>query len=552
MPESVVKIKIMISSTRADLSQYREEASQIIRMVAAEKEKKVQLVEVSMEKETQSGDREFAVAVSKRWVEEADWVVLIVGWNYGTISDEEGAGGLSVTEWEDRHAILRQKKLFVFIAGNPGTANQFRVSSEEREDLKDWIQKQTEDQKKRLEKFKDELGERHADMFANLRMFRERLEKTLKEAIDDLFPVIHAGTPFAELIVALTPDIRDCIRKVTLIANCKRIHDYLHELCQHVIRPLREEVLSQWMQEGTLSMSRERAIWGRVYCASRQIGAISDASRSIDPKHRELLDSLDNLLKLPPLWNVESDSPHSRLSVEAFAELLDSFAEAVQDAFSEADRSMTAEESDLRERYLALREGLKQARQQWKLDPADNKRLDEELVKVRASRKRVQNSLSIHHRWQEAHDKLHELDAFRETTLFGKRLNHYRESWLSTKLLPLVGMEIQKAETHQAGSAETDQGDCFAVVQPVSREFSQGFSPACDPFFDNLLRLKERLERLRAEGGVAAFDEMRKPFDDTFYCVDKRTLKEVSSAGERACDLEKWLDDLTTRQREAD
>ncbi len=71
MPESVVKIKIMISSTRADLAQYREEASQIIRMVAAEKEKKVQLVEVSMEKETQSGDREFAVAVSKRWVEEA-------------------------------------------------------------------------------------------------------------------------------------------------------------------------------------------------------------------------------------------------------------------------------------------------------------------------------------------------------------------------------------------------------------------------------------------------------------------------------------------------
>ena len=106
MRDSVVKqIKIMISSTRADLAQYREEASRIIKKVAAEKEKRVQLVEVSMEKETQSGDREFAVAVSKRWVEESDWVVVIVGWNYGTISDEVGADGLSVTEWEYRHAF---------------------------------------------------------------------------------------------------------------------------------------------------------------------------------------------------------------------------------------------------------------------------------------------------------------------------------------------------------------------------------------------------------------------------------------------------------------
>ena len=147
MPGSLVKqIKIMISSTRADLAQYREEASRIIQRVAAEKEKQVQLVELSMEKETQSGDREFAVAVSKRWVEESDWVVVIVGWHYGTISDEPGADGLSVTEWEYRHAFERGKKLFVFIAGNPNTADRYRVSAEEREDLKDWSPRQTKEQ----------------------------------------------------------------------------------------------------------------------------------------------------------------------------------------------------------------------------------------------------------------------------------------------------------------------------------------------------------------------------------------------------------------------
>ncbi|SEG06545.1 protein of unknown function [Nitrosomonas ureae] len=244
MPESQVRqINIMISSTRADLAQYREEASRVIENVRVEKEKRVQLLEKSMEKETQSGDREFAVAASKQLVEESNWVVVIVGWNYGTISDEPGADGLSVTEWEYNHACHEGKKVFVFIAGEPATANQYRVSEEEREDLKDWKDKQTAEQKEKLEKFKPKLCKRHVEMFKNLPAFRERLEKTLKDATDNLPPEIQPGTPLADLIVTVMPSIRDCIRKVTLIANCKRIHDRLHELRQHVIRPLREEVL---------------------------------------------------------------------------------------------------------------------------------------------------------------------------------------------------------------------------------------------------------------------------------------------------------------------
>ena len=331
----------MISSTRADLAQYREDASSIIKKVAAANEKRVQLVELSMEKETQNGDREFAVAVSKRWVQEADWVVLIVGWNYGTISDEVGAGGLSVTEWEYRHAFDFGKKLFVFIAGSPGTPNRYRVCDEEKEDLKDWIPRQTEQQAEKLEKFKQELCKRHAELFCNLHMFRERLEKTLKEAVDDLPPEIQPGTPLAEVVVAVTPDIRNCIRKVRLIADCKRIHDHLHELLQHVIRPLREEVLSKWKQEGTLSVSRERAIWSCMNKASRQLGGISELRKSIGPEHQELRDSVDKVLQRPALWNVESDSPDCRPSSEEFTEIVDTFADDVQEAFSEADGSMT-------------------------------------------------------------------------------------------------------------------------------------------------------------------------------------------------------------------
>lgn len=579
MPESVVKqIKIMISSTRADLAQYREEASRIIKRVAAEKEKRIQLVELSMEKETQSGDREFAVAVSKRWVDESDWVVVIVGWNYGTISDEVGADGLSVTEWEYKHAVKLGKKLFVFIAGSPSTTNQYRYSAGdgEREDLKDWILIQTNEQKEKLEKFKQELGGRHADMFGGLKTFREHLEKTLKDAIDDLPPEIQPGTPLAELIVAVTPHIRDCIRKVTLIANCKRIHDLLHELRQHVIRPLREEVLSVWKQEGTLSVSRERVIWGCMSKASRQLAVIGEVRKSIGPEHQGLRDSVDTVLivgnvsndgeggaisrdsigrrcaclQRPELWNVESDSPGSRPSREEFTEVVDEFADDVQDAFSEADRSMTREESDLRERYLALLEGLKHARQQRNLSPSDHQRLDEELETIHANRSRLKNSLTHHHRWQEAHDKLHELDSFRETNQFEKKLNQYRGAWLA-KLLDLVDKELGQADAHQAGSAETEQAAVAAVVQQGPPLLSPSSPHACNAFVDDLRHLKEWLEALRQGDGVVAFDKMRKPFDEAFYCVDKRTLKEVAGACERVVALEEWLDGLATGRRKA-
>src|SRR5262245_41867896 len=137
MPEPKVRtIKVLISSTRRDLDQYRKEASKIIKKVAEDVRDRIQLLEVSMEREPLSGDHEFAVAVSKRWVEESNWIILIVGWNYGTISDEEGANGLSVTEWEYRHACKSpEKKVFPFLAGDPGSPEQYRVSCGEEQDL---------------------------------------------------------------------------------------------------------------------------------------------------------------------------------------------------------------------------------------------------------------------------------------------------------------------------------------------------------------------------------------------------------------------------------
>jgi len=179
----VDQLTIMISSTRTDLLQYREEASKVIRKLAEDFERHLQLVEISMEKEVQSGERELAVDISKRWVEESRWIVLIVGWKYGTISPDPKFGGISVTEWEYRYACELGRKVFCFVVGEPDNPNHYRMSDEELIDLKGTINSESEAHRLKLKAFKDSLSPTYLDFFKNLRHFSERLEKTLRTAI---------------------------------------------------------------------------------------------------------------------------------------------------------------------------------------------------------------------------------------------------------------------------------------------------------------------------------------------------------------------------------
>jgi hypothetical protein len=515
----------MVSSTRADLNQYRQEAARILQQIAEEKQNRVQLIEVSMERETQSGNREFAVQVSKRWVEESNWVILIVGWNYGTISDEPGADGLSVTEWEFRHACtFPEKKIFSFVAGAPDTAEQYRYSEGEQKDLKDWIATQTPDQRAKLEALKKDLVKHHIEMFASLKDFRERLDRTLTRAIDDLPPDVQPGTPLADLFVAVVPAIRACIRKVELVANYKEIHDHLHELRQHVIRPLREEVIPVWSQEGELTDSRRKVILNRLVKKAKRIGAIMQARKGVDPDNHLLRNSVDAVLTSPELWEVDDDPAAPEPTLEQFSEAVEDFADAVQQAFSEADHSMNNGEVDLREHYRTLRDALNRGRQTMGLGPGDQVRLDEELKTINSNRSRIRNTLTMHHSWQAAHDKLEELGGFRDHSSFGPKLKRYRDgAWLQ-QLLDLIGLELAQLE-------EADADERLRLKDPIDK-------------------LLAAIAVLQADASVHAFDEMRKPFDDAFYVVDHRTMKEVDRARERVVGIEQWLDGLTAAQRE--
>jgi hypothetical protein len=561
MSESLVRrIKILISSTRADLFQYREKASEIIKKVAEEKENQVHLIDTSMEKETQSGYRERPVAVSKRWVEEeADWVVVIVGWNYGTITDEDGADHLSVTEWEYKHAIAKEKKVFVFVAGDPGCENQYRALpiEIEKKDLKDWRWgEQNPEQINKIKMFRKHLLDGFVDIFCNLESFCKRLEKTIKKALDGLTALnqttenaFEPSPPLAELIVEMIPDIRTCIRKVRLISDYKELHDCLHEIRQQTIRPLQEQILPQWTQGKMI----EKEIWRCINRALPPMGCFKSVRKSLEPdifpENEDLCVSIDLVKNCFETWHNELETSDSQMNAGIFSEKLDKFANGVQEAFSEADRNMTREEGELRERYLTLLAGLKRARRQGRLSSSDHRRLDVELEKVKVNRDRVKKSLTIHHNWQEIHDRFYEVDCLRDTDAFDKLLGIQCKFW-EMKLPKLVEEELKNAYSGGADCVESWSTIGAGADLQGAADLSPRSRHAFSNFINDLKHLKKRFETLVLGKQVQAFDEMCKSFDDVFYFIDKRTLAEVEGARKRVVELEKWLDELARRHRQ--
>ena len=98
--------------------------------------------------------------------------------------------------------------------------------------------------------------------------------------------------------------------------------------------------------------------------------------------------------------------------------------------------------------------------------------------------------LTRHHCWQGVHDKLHQLDSFKETNQFEKKLNRFRETWL-VKLLDLVDKEL----ADEAGGAVTGKDALGGVSRrtpsPGSKDSGQAYD---DALADDLRTLKTWLE----------------------------------------------------------
>lgn len=555
----------MISSTRADLMQYREATSAVIKKVAARHVRQIQLVEKSMEQETQSGDREFAVGISKRWVEDSDWLVLIVGWNYGTISHEPGANELSVTEYEYRHAILHKKAIFVFIAGEPGSQMQYRYSPTEEVDLKDYRgDKQSDAERRKLADFKSELTSHVVAFFRNLDDFAKQLEDTLEKATQDEATTRLRASQLPDLIVAVSKPIAMCSTQVRLLADCKVIHDLLHELRYKVIRRLREELLPRWPKEGRLdgptdaflsarwaeAMELKGCIRGRgAALAGTMKDLLRRAKRGATAGHdpfltdakEDLLRNVDALLSLPPWW--EADAEH-KPNLEDFSETLAVFSGATNAAFVDADSAMLADERVLDVLHADLLQNISAAREQLRLGPADERMLSEELASLGEHKAQLAAALKSHHDWQDVQNAVDLLDAWsEEARQFRRALDQFRRNH-HAKLRRLVEYELRNT-----GGGDSSVTEITEAMLPGQGAVARRSDPAVlgskeeNELRENVQQLKVAMDDLENKQDVEVFPEMRKRLDAAFYRIDKRTLAVVERSRERV----EAFDDLLAR-----
>ena len=514
MGTDIRSVTIMISSTRADLQEYRDEMSKIIRRLADEKAKSIHLVEISMEKEGQTGEREWSVDISKRWVEEFDWIIVIVGFHYGSVSDQPEAEGLSMTEWEYRHAIAKGgKKVFVFMADDPvGPAAPLEPVAGSH-GLKSWLEKTN---KEKILQLRHALQVRHLQTFTSLAGFRKDLETTLRSHIDEL--VKPPSGALADLIAAVGDAIKAFTDEVELIADCKAIHDGLHELLQKIIRPLHDGVLPKWKEEGDLKPETHREFNKLVMKLARQEGVLETRLEKLEAggneKKSDLYRFVNRVLLCAGLLHPEEE-PVSEKS--GFAELFDDLADAIETAFREADLRMRREVGALRTRRDQLLERVENARQHRPLSPSEDRQLGVWLHNTGEMVKKLRASLDTHHDWQEIHEAIERVEALRGTGRFRSNLRGFCED----NVHKLEGMVSSELEGIRARGQRAD-----------------GANEA------HLRTLHAGLTRLDKSKVEEDFDAIRTAFDDSFYHVDKRTLAEVEESQNRVQDWIKLRDEL--------
>ena len=400
--------------------------------------------------------------------------------------------------------------------GEPNTQFAYRSLQEDKEkvDLKDWKDKQTDDERRNLSEFQQYLrAEHHVVDFSNIDVFRRRLESTLRVALDKhvLSTDVQPGTPLADLLLDALPAIRRCSSKVITVANSKAVHDRLHELLYKVIRPLWAEVIDRWQPDSALSplcVVTMRRLAGKM---SRCFGELGQ-KRLLIAEHSRLRERVDRVLTREDQWNGAANVPDAQLNRETLIETAEVVAQSIQSAFSEADLAMLRDEGDISEQYRSLRTGLELRRH--RLSPDDQEQLDQKLAILDARRESVRQTLENHHDWQQAHNTTEELTGFREREQFERQLARRQDDF--DTLASLLDGELA------ATTPILPPGD----LRPL------------------LLRLRTALSAIKEQPSIDAFDEMRNAFDDAFYYLDRRTLYELEEARKRVEELQDWLEKL--------
>lgn len=497
----------MISSTRADLMQYRRAAVKVFdELNIAFGKRGVRIERVDMETEPQTGDGETAVEISKTWVEASHWVILIVGRHYGTITGEEGANGKSVTEWEYRHALAKEKKVFLFLSGPPGSTDAYDGRGDDN-NLANWTEQQNEAQAAGLKAFRMELGGKVAALFRNAQDFESKLRATLIGRLIDLGPDL--SDPALRALFAMLHDksLKPCFRGVKQLYRSKEIHDAIHRLRQHALVPLRDAVDRKKRREESKGLQKT------VGSAQTMMGAITEKSSQLgdDGESADLKGKINLLGEEVRALRVLDDDDKP-LPIVTIDEQLNACFSALEKAFAAANTAMGTRKDLFAELHNSMTLELERAGR-GNLPPRTVAQIDEEIRKTMINRERLLGTLKDHDTWQAVHSEV--VEANSSGKVAKQRRCVEREA-------PRLAESIKRIRAQ----ARSDDEDISALDWEFAKLADAQAKRLAQPYTEPEDAQKE------------AWDEFCHAFDACFFAVDARTLAVVGRSKARVEDLE--------------
>ena len=519
--------KVFISSTTRDLGQYREVAQAVIQDVSNMFNGRFVLVPVSMTTQSQTGDPDTPLEVSRAWVrDQCDWMVLIVAWNYGFVP---AGGANSVTESEYLEAMTANKRCFVFLPGELDDPPEFRYRALdrqlERDNLVDFRgASDNPSHVEGLKKFKQRLREKRFDLFRDIEDFRAKLTRALtlrivNERFQTLGPEIVGQ--------GLQPLLQACVREVKLLARLKRMHDILHRIRQFGIRSWREELAASWPDDGDPPIqAQNKYLQGTPDIADLR-GTLTGLAEDLPEPVRAALPPLGKLIsyKFPRV-------PSCGKGV--FIESTEDFASWVQRLFTGCDTQMGLSADRLDRNYVTLRDATRSVLERKQVAADRAEALQVELTRSIEIHTRLQHVLAKHRGWQQVHDELERIDYGIEPALpgddDGDRARRQRNFGRTVEdLVDTGGAGVRALLT-----AATD----MATSHPERLTQWPGL----------ILSVGKQLDTFVQSPDVDTYATLRKHFDDLFFLIDLETLASVKTAEDRVRAIEAGLQgrDLNT------
>ncbi len=512
--------KVFVSSTTSDLVQYREAARDVIAKVTELFGGHFVLVPVAMDTQMQDAERTTPLDVSRSWVRESDWVVLIVAWNYGWIPPGQTC---SVAESEYKEAIDKGKQCFVYLPGEVTDPPEFKYRSKEiveRKDLTDWRgHPDGRAQEAGLNKFKAALRDnKRFDLFRNIEDFRIKLNSALIQKItNELFKTL--GPEIVAL--GLQPPLQACIREVKTLARLKRLHDRLHRIRQSGIRRWRESLLMSWPEDGNPPWQNEREYLLGLPVIRELIGKIGELVAELPEELRKSLPHLKQVVdhKFPTV---------PECGKQSFSDSTEVFASRVQKAFSGCNLQMRFRAQLLDQEYEGLTNRTRKALKLKQVLPKREDPLRSELDRSTQFHQRLQQVLQNHYKWQEIHDELERIDSGIESD--GPSDDEVK---LNSRKLA-----FRRAV---AGLAESGGAEIRELLAAATNMVTPEEAERLKLWPGLTLKVSEHLDAFIKLPEVGHYEGFRKHFDDLFFEIDTETLRAVETSEHRVRAIEAGL-----------